>query len=1187
LHRGTIAGCVLLLASSATIINAQKLQFRQLTPDDGLSGSWVPSMFQDSRGFMWFGTSKGVNRYDGYDLVVYRHHDGDSTSIGDNRANAIHEDSTGKLWFGTASGLSRFDPATEKFSNRTIGGAAPVGVDAIVAAGGDSLWLGTTRGLYRYSISSGKSVPYSSNPASPVMTVEIHAIHRDAAGRLLLGTGTKGVEQLDPRTGLVRTWSYSSTTERSLPNNDVRAFVDDATGAVWVATYGGGLGRLDLNTGTITRLQHRDDDPRTLAHNTILAMISDRRQGMWIGTENGGLDHFDPASGRFQHYRVDVNNPSSLSSNSVWSLYQDGAGTLWVGTFSGGVNISKRNGDAIRRYHTVAGDPSSLSGNSVFSFTEDREGAVWVATDGGGVNRLERETGHFTHYTSHTSNLPSDAALAVVTDHEGRVWVGAWGGGVSRFDRERGSFTSFTTKNSNLPDDNVFSLLVDHLGTLWVGTWSKGLQRFDPVRRSFERVSIAHPNAPDALIRHMAEASDGSLLLATDGAGLIIVDPRTLEKRWYGTAKGDAGALHSAQANAVIESAPGIIWIGTGDGLDRLDRRNGVITHYDERDGLPSTFVAGLAVDRAGNLWVSTDRGMTRFDPTMKRAKTYTVADGLQGSEFNMGSSYRARDGSLFFGGNKGFNILQPDAISENPHAPPVALTGFQLFNRPVAIGGPGSPLRSSIGTTRQLTLAHDQSVFTLEFAGLDYAAPEKNEYAYKLEGLDRGWNIVGRQHTASYTNLAPGKYVFRVRAANNDGVWNQAGTSLSIIVVPPFWQRWWFRTIILLVFAGMLALILRAAGERRRGLEAMNATLAASAERDRASQQYLERNVLEILAAMQRFSDGDLSVSLTAGADDAIGKLRRGVNTAVSNIRGMVQQVRDVLDATVRTSREIHSNTETLAKGAEEQIDQALLVAGAAEQMAQTVNGNARYITTAAEMAQKSGSEAHEGGRVVRNTFDGMDQIVSGVAASARTVEALGRSSAQIAAITRVIDEIASQTNLLALNSAIEAARAGEQGRAFTVVAHEMQELAVQTANATREIARVIQENDREVETAMRTMGMVTSQVETERKLVDQAGVALDAIIANSERMLASIQQVRASSEEQAATTAHISANIETISNVTRSAATGNQTIAASVDGLSQLIEDLQQRVSRFRLEGDGVAAGGPLPTAGHPARL
>lgn len=1181
----TVGGCLLALAAAATNAAAQRLQFRQLTPDDGLSGSWVPSLFHDSYGFMWFGTTKGLNRYDGINVVAYRHRNGDSSSIADNRANAIYEDANRTLWLGTTGGLSRYDRTTESFANRVIGPAADaIGVGAILGDGPDSLWLGTTRGLYRYSIRSGQAAPFSTAASSPVMGSEIRAIHRDRTGMLWLGTATRGVQALDPRTGKVLSWEHDPADPQSLPFNDVRSFVDEDSGAIWIATYGGGIARLDRQRGTLTRFQHRADDSRSIAHNTVISMISDRRRGLWIGTENGGLDHFDPATGRFEHYRVDPNNPSALNSNSIWALHLDDAGALWVGTFSGGVNVTKRNGDAIRRVRSVAGDAASLSSNSVFSFAEDSSGSLWVATDGGGLNRLDRESGKFTRFTSKTSNLNSDAALAVVTDAEGSVWVATWAGGISRFDAARGSFTPFTTKNSNLADDNVFSLLVDRAGTLWVGTWSKGLERYDPARRSFERISIARGDAPDALIRHMAEASDGSLLLATDGAGLVIVDPRTREKRWYSSGTGVSGALKSNQANAVLESEPGIVWIGTGDGLDRLDRRSGAITHFDERSGLPSAFVVGLASDARGNLWVSTDRGITRLDPKTSRMKNYTVADGLQGSEFNPGSYYRARDGALYFGGNKGFNVLRPDAITENTHVPPIAFTGFQLFNRPVAIGAEGSPLRSSIATTPKLTLAHDQSVFTVEFAALDYAAPEKNEYAYKLEGLDRGWNMVGHQRTASYTNLAPGRYVLRVKAANNDGVWNQAGTSLAITIVPPFWQRWWFRTAVALALGAVLVMIIRAAGERRRGLEAVNETLALAAERDRASQQYLESNVLEILDAMQRFSGGDLSVSLEARTDDPIGNLRRGVNASVSNIRGMVQQVRDVLDATVRTSREIHANTVSLAKGAEEQIDQALLVAGAAEQMAQTVSGNASYITTAAEMAQTSGIEAQEGGRVVRNTFEGMDRIVSGVAASARTVEALGSSSAQIAAITRVIDEIATQTNLLALNSAIEAARAGEQGRAFAVVAREMQELAEQTARATREIGNVVQKNDREVETAVHTMGLVSSQIETGRQLVDQAGVALNAIIANSERMLASIQQVRASSEEQATTTAHISENIETISRVTRAAATGNQTIAASVDGLSQLIEDLQRRVSRFRLDAEAPARAGDLPPTHRP---
>jgi methyl-accepting chemotaxis protein len=656
-------------------------------------------------------------------------------------------------------------------------------------------------------------------------------------------------------------------------------------------------------------------------------------------------------------------------------------------------------------------------------------------------------------------------------------------------------------------------------------------------------------------------------------------DPRTARKRVFAATEGLSGNA----VQAILEYEPGITWVGTPNGLDRLDRRTSKIEHFTEADGLPGAAVNGLALDDNRHLWISGDRGIVRWDPATKKAKAYTVADGLQGSEYNVGSYLRTRDGALLFGGSQGFNMLEPRNISENSYVPPVAITGFQLYNKPVAIGAKGSPLESSIGTTKKLVLHHDQSVFTIEFAALDFTAPDKNQYAYKLEGLDRDWNEVGTKRSASYTNLPAGSYTFRVKGANNDGVWNQEGASIDIKVVPPFWASWWFRTILLIIAVSVGRYLFRAARDRRESLERMNATLAEAADRDRRAQQYLEHNVIEVLTAMERFSGGDLTVALTVEKDDSIGRLRAGFNTAVVNIRTIVKQVRDVLDSTVQTSRQIHTQTMELSRGAEEQISQTLLVAGAAQQMAQTVSGAAHNIAEASEMAQKSGSEAHEGGRIVRDTFAGMDEIVSTVGTSARTVEALGRSSEQIGAITRVIEQIADQTELLSLNAAIEAARAGRHGRTFAVVAQEVQRLAERTAQATSEIAKVIENNQREVEVAVTAMARVGGQVEQGRQMVDKAGSALDAIIENAERMLGSIQQVRASSEEQSATSQHITANIETISQVTHAAVTGNQTIAESVQELSALIEDLQTRVATFHLDDDGASSGYDGVPSGH----
>ncbi|HKP15222.1 MAG TPA: two-component regulator propeller domain-containing protein [Gemmatimonadaceae bacterium] len=1151
------------LALAATDAGAQKLQFRALTPDDGLSSSRVQSIHEDSRGFMWFGTTKGLNRYDGYGFVVYRNHDGDSTSLAANNALTIYEDAQKTLWVGTPAGLSRYDRELDAFRNFRVSAKDTIQVSAILEAQG-TLWIGTGRGLYKFDRATGKASPFGGQLA----TFEIQGLFEDSGKHLWIGTRGGGAFELDPSTGSLKSWNVdpeSSDSPTLYKAKDARQFVEDAEGAIYMALADGGLAKLNRATGGVTLYQHDTDDPYSIAINAVYSLRLDGARGLWVGTENGGLDYFDFATRRFLHNQFDPNNPRGLNSNSIWAIHRDQTGTLWLGTFAGGVNISLQNGNAIRRFRSVAGDATSLSFNSVMAFLEDGRGATWVATDGGGLNRFDRTSGRFQHFSKATSNLNSDAVLSLAEDRSGKIWIATWAGGVSRFDPQSGRFTPFTPKNSGMADDHAFAVHTDREGRVWIGTYQKGLQRVDPVTGAFS-APIVLGKGKQSQIRIITELSDGRFLLGTAGNGMFQYDPSSGRQRAYDIGK---DGVSGASVQAIVESSPGIVWIGTSNGLDRLDRGTDKFEHFTEADGLPGTAVNGIAVDASGQLWISGDRGVARFNPATKKTKTYTVADGLQGSEFNSGAYYKARDGAILFGGAKGFNLLEPERITENTHVPSIALTGFQLYNKPVAIGAKGSPLDQSITVAKKLVLRHDQSVFTIEFAALDFVAPEKNQYAYKLEGLDDDWNEVGTKRVASYTNLPAGNYVFRVKGTNNDGRWNQEGASLAIKVVPPFWASWWFRTIILLGAAIGLRYALRVQRERRVSLERMNATLAESAERDRSAQQYLERNVLEVLDAMERFSEGDLSVALEVERDDAIGRLRYGVNKAVLNIRSMVEQVREVLDSTVVTSRQIQAETNELSRGAEEQISQTLLVAGAASQMAQTVSASNTSIAEASEIAQRSGMEAHEGGRIVRDTFAGMDEIVTTVGASARTVQALGRSSEQIGAITRVIEQIADQTELLSLNAAIEAARAGRHGRTFAVVAQEVQRLAERTAQATSEIAKVIEHNQREVESAVAAMSRVGGQVERGKELFDKAGGALDAIIDNAEKMLACIQQVRASSEEQSSTTAHISENIETISTVTHSAVRGNQSVATSVMELSTLIEDLQKRVARFHLDG------------------
>jgi methyl-accepting chemotaxis protein len=566
-------------------------------------------------------------------------------------------------------------------------------------------------------------------------------------------------------------------------------------------------------------------------------------------------------------------------------------------------------------------------------------------------------------------------------------------------------------------------------------------------------------------------------------------------------------------------------------------------------------------MDQAGTLWISTDRGLVRYDVAGHRAKRYTAADGLQGSEFNAHAYFHASDGSLFFGGNNGFNVVHPDQIAQNDRKPPVVLTGFQLFNREVPIGVEGSPLQKHISQTDRLVLSYKQSVMTFEFAALDYTASEQNQYAYMLEGFDSQWRQVGNERSASYTNLAPGNYTFRVKASNNDGAWNEQGASVRLKITPPFWKTWWFRLLALAALGAAIREAMQRADRRRETL--------------RAEKEYLEQSVGEILRSMDKLSEGDLTVQLPVKNQDEIGQLCQGFNKVVVDIRSMVSQVNDALAATVAASQEIHASTEALAFGAQEQTDQALEVASAAEQMSESAADTARHLAIAADIATKSREEAQQGGKLSRDTTDGMELIVDVVRSSSEAVQKLGASSTEISKITQVIDAIARQSELLALNAAIEAARAGEHGRGFGVVADEVRQLAESTAKATGDIARMVGQIQKETTQVVRAMDEVTGKVKSGTELVSHAGAALASIIKNSDEVLERIRQVAAAGEEHAATSAQISETIERISTVTRNAASGTTSIVRAAEHLNELVELTQTHVTRFRVGEEPVEVG------------
>jgi len=492
----------------------------------------------------------------------------------------------------------------------------------------------------------------------------------------------------------------------------------------------------------------------------------------WIGTEDGGINTLDPSAKPFRHYRSIPDNPNSLSQNGVRSIYEDRAGAVWVGTTSGGLNKFDRQTEQFIQYQHDPDNPDSLSNNSVMAIHEDQMGSLWLGGFGSGLNKFDRDKESFTNYRNDASNshsLSNDSVVAIYEDQSGTLWIGTWGGGLNAFDQETEQFTRYMNDPADpntLSHNQVITIYEDQGGVLWIGTVG-GLNKFDPETEMF----IRHQNVP--------------------------TDPESLGQN---------------SVVSLYEDRSGNFWIGTTGGLEKFDRQNNQFTHYSMQNGLPSNTVYGILGDdvssdgEGGDLWLSTPWGLSKFNPETESFTNFDVSDGLQSNTFMTFNAYdKSQRGEMFFGGANGFNAFYPDQIVDNSNIPPVLITGFQLANKPVPIGA-DSVLQKSILETDELILSYLDRVLSFEFAALNYRAPEKNRYRYKLEGFDDDWTEVdSTRRFATYTNLDPGDYVFRVIASNNDGVWNEAGKSIKITITPPWWETNWIRGALVFLFIGLI----------------------------------------------------------------------------------------------------------------------------------------------------------------------------------------------------------------------------------------------------------------------------------------------------------------------------------------------------------------------------------------------
>lgn len=784
-----------LLSLSLSFSQESDFLFEHLSIDNGLPNNTVISFERDHLGFTWIATNDGLVRYDGYDFTVYQFDRENPRSLSNNKVHYVFEDSEQNLWIGTSMGLNLYDRNHDQFirfyhepdndfslSNNNI--------RILYEDTNGNLWIGTIGGgLNRYDRENNRFFRYNFPDRN------VSAILEDEDGILWIGTGSPGLILLDWKNNEFTTFPFPENSYKGLKPQTGKSFYTDNRGNFWVCTEGAGLFLFDRHNKEFTKHFYRNGQ-NGLNNNIVSDIFQYDDHTLWIATDGGGVNILDLESETFSYVRNNIADVKSLSTNALYSFFRDEDGVIWVGTFGGGVNILNPHRQEFRFYTQRAADPSSLSHKSVLCFYEDTNGKIWLGTDGGGLNLFDPEKGIFKSFMHDPENLysiSSNVVTSITEDSEGNLWVATFAGGLNRFDRKTQRFYRHSYNPldpGSIGSNNVWKLLEDDRQNIWIGTLD-GLELLSSEGQSFISVTKdrdAKEGFYPQRIISLFQGSDGKIWVGSTGAWIL--NRETMEFTLVEATSGQNINLKDYDIRDFYEDKQGVLWIASeGGGLIKYNQESGEMVSFTIRDGLPSDAIHQIIQDDKGIFWLSTNQGISRFDPAQKTFNIYNVNDGLQSNQFAYSASLYSSDGKIYFGGVNGFNVFHPEKIRENLTPPRVYITEFSLSNKPVEIGAEGSPLENHIMKTQEITLPY-QSVFSFRFTAINYISTSKNNYKYKLEGFD-DWNDVGNQRTATYTNIGPGRYVFRVIASNNDGVWNEEGASVVINIRPPFYLTW------------------------------------------------------------------------------------------------------------------------------------------------------------------------------------------------------------------------------------------------------------------------------------------------------------------------------------------------------------------------------------------------------------
>jgi len=796
-----------------SVVFSRQYLFQTYSIENGLSQSVVNCVFQDSRGFIWIGTQNGLNRFNGYDFTVFLYNPEDTSTISNNWIYSIAEDRTGNLWIGTKGGVNQYLHETNRFRriSYNTGFSSHLSrcvYDVLVSESG-KIYINTPPVLSVFDPEKGEFFHYRADiPFGWVVNDTRIPLLEDRDGEIWMGS-LNGLMRFNPQTSKFTPYFHDPHRPGTLCDNNITALFQDKSGTIWIGTSNG-LNLLRKQEQEISGIFNLPSSRTIFGNACIRAIAQDTGGAVWIGTEGGGLCRIDARDN--QSFLIDrfTSPVHGLGHNIVLCLTIDSSRNLWAGTLNGisKTDLKPAKFKLYRKDNTTAS--VNLQGNVIASIFKDDKGKIWVGNWGQGLNIYDRETGEVIHYSSKQSGnkfITNDFVHVIFCDEQKNMWIGTRDG-IHVYDEKSGKFLPYPVFFRNMELPNFTGVRINMIirgadNSYWIAT-QKGLYRIHPGRKTYEVFNVeatGNHHIGGNLVYCVKEGSDGAIWIATLN-GLDVFNPGTAKMTHYRKSE-SKNSLCDNFVISLCEDAQGNMWIGTGSYVNKFVKKDSSFVYYSKENGLPNNNIFEILMDNTNTCWFATGGGLCKFDTTTGTFRTYTVDDGLQGMEFNLRACHNSSDGEVFFGGMNGFNSFYPGSSEDNPNIPEIMIASCYKSTK-------NGKEYLDFEKEGMVVLEPSEQEFTIEFVALEFTNPRKNQYAYKLEGLSDEWIAIGNRRFVPFSNLSPGTYLFKVKGSNNDGVWNEAGCSLKIVVLPPWWRSWWAWIAYLLIIAGSIVVYIR-----------------------------------------------------------------------------------------------------------------------------------------------------------------------------------------------------------------------------------------------------------------------------------------------------------------------------------------------------------------------------------------